>query len=104
MKKMKILLIIILCLVLVIIGYKFIKSHIPVKINEEILGENSRIVPTSQINKIDNGLSTVKYDGDYGFDKFISHGGASSDKEVINFLTQNISKEFSNVEPTDNKF
>lgn len=104
MKKMKILLIIIICLVLVIIGYRFIKNHIPVTINEEILGENNRIRPTTQINKIDNGLSTVRYDGDYGFDNFISHGGASSDKEVINFLIQNISKGFSNIEGANDKF
>lgn len=44
----------------------------------------------SEIIEIETGLSSVTFEGDYGFDKFISEGGASSDKEVINFLKNNL--------------
>ncbi len=36
---------------------------------------------------LDEGLSTVRYDGDYGFDAFLSQGGASSDRGVLEFFT-----------------
>lgn len=48
------------------------------------------IIPTEKITKLEDGLSTVRYEGDYGFDEFLSGGGASSDKEVIGFLTKNL--------------
>lgn len=38
--------------------------------------------------ELEDGLSAVKYDGDYGFDEFIRQGGASSDAEVAAFLAQ----------------
>ena len=40
--------------------------------------------------ELEKGFSAVRYDGDYGFDEFLSGGGASSDKEVIGFLTENL--------------
>ena len=48
------------------------------------------ITPTSEIVKLEDGLSSVRYDGDYGFDQFLKNGGASSDSKVMNFLTQNL--------------
>jgi len=40
---------------------------------------------TSEVTKLADGLSTVKYEGDYGFDKFLMQGGASSDTEVVSY-------------------
>lgn len=48
------------------------------------------IVPTEKIVELEDGLSAVRYEGDYGFDKFLSGGGASSDREVIQYLTENL--------------
>lgn len=48
------------------------------------------IVPTEKIAELEDGLSTVRYEGDYGFDEFLSRGGASSDREVIGYLTENL--------------
>lgn len=45
---------------------------------------------SSEIELLEDGLSFVYFEGDYGFDKYINEGGASSDKEVINFLKDNV--------------
>ncbi len=48
------------------------------------------VLLTNEIRELENGLSAVKYEGDYGFDAFLSAGGASSDREVIGFLAENL--------------
>ncbi len=48
------------------------------------------MVPSEKITELEEGLSAVRYEGDYGFDEFLSDGGASTDKEVIKFLTENL--------------
>lgn len=48
------------------------------------------VTPTTKIEKLKDGLSSVRYEGDYGFDEFLSNGGASSDGEVIGFLKENL--------------
>lgn len=48
------------------------------------------IEPTSQIVKMEEAFSAVRRDGDYGFDAFLAQGGASSDADVMSFLTENL--------------
>lgn len=48
------------------------------------------IVLTDEIIKLTDGFSAVRYSGDYGFDLFLDQGGASSDSEVVSFLTDNV--------------
>lgn len=48
------------------------------------------ITPTSEITQLEEGFSTVRYDRDYGFDEFLSQGGASSDGEVVKYLAENL--------------
>ncbi len=48
------------------------------------------IVPKEKITELEDGLSAVRYEGDYGFDEFLSRGGASSDGEVIRYLAENM--------------
>ncbi len=48
------------------------------------------VLLTNEIRELENGLSAVKYEGDYAFDAFLSAGGASSDREVIGFLAENL--------------
>lgn len=43
---------------------------------------------SEKIQNLENGFSYVSYDGDYGFEQFIEDGGASSDSEVMEFLTR----------------
>ena len=48
--------------------------------------DTGSIVLSSEVMQLENGLSAVEYQGDDGFDMFISQGGASSDEEVVAFL------------------
>ncbi|MCM1272917.1 MAG: linear amide C-N hydrolase [Clostridium sp.] len=43
-----------------------------------------------EVVPLTNGLSAVAYDGDYGFDEFLHEGGASTDAEVVSFLSENV--------------
>lgn len=45
---------------------------------------------TADIMQLENGLTAVKYKGDYGFEEFLAKGGASSDGDVVKYLTQNV--------------
>lgn len=47
------------------------------------------IQPTTQITIIEDGFSMVRHEGDYGFEAFLSAGGADSDGAVVQFLVQN---------------
>lgn len=42
----------------------------------------------SKIKKLEKDFSYVRFNGDYGFEDFISRGGAYSDKEVVEFLAE----------------
>ncbi len=53
----------------------------------------SSIELTEQIKQLESGLSAVKYEGDYGFEEFLADGGASSDDDVVNFLSQRLFSE-----------
>lgn len=45
---------------------------------------------TADIMQLENGMSAVKYEGDYGFEEFLTNGGASSDEDVVKYLSQNV--------------
>lgn len=46
------------------------------------------------IQKLDDGLWSMEYRGDYGFDDFLAQGGASSDAEMGDYLAAYISHGF----------
>lgn len=50
-------------------------------------GKAEVITPGTEIRQIENGLSAVRYDGDYWFSQFLEQGGAPSDSEVVRFIT-----------------
>lgn len=52
--------------------------------------DETGITLTEEITELEEGFSAVRYDGDYGFDRFLSEGGASSDQEVVSYLTENL--------------
>ena len=52
-----------------------------------------RITPTSEITELEAGLSTVRYEGDYGFDTFLEQGGAGSDTDVAAYITSLLAQE-----------
>lgn len=49
-----------------------------------------KVQPTTEITELEDGLSTVRYDEDYKFDDFLNQGGASSDNELVKFLSDSI--------------
>lgn len=63
-------------------------SFIPNNSNMEL--ESPEISLSSEVTNLAEGISAVKYEGAYGFDEFLSQGGASSDAEVVSYLTTNV--------------
>lgn len=58
---------------------------------KQIGNDNFTVIePTVKITELESGLSTVRYDEDYGFDQFISQGGASSDEDLVSFISDQI--------------
>ena len=51
-----------------------------------------RVTPTEEIKELEDGLSVVRYEGNYGFDVFLEQGGADSDAGVAQFLMDSLSK------------
>lgn len=58
-----------------------------------------QIAAAGSIQKLGDGLYTMEYNGDYGFDDFLEQGGADSDAAVGAYLTEFISHGFYRVEP-----
>lgn len=54
---------------------------------------SSRISPDEKITKLKNGLSVVRYEGDYGFGGFLKQGGAASDEEVVKYVSDQLSSD-----------
>ncbi len=52
--------------------------------------EMNEINVTDEITEIEKGLSVAEYKGDYKFDLFLDQGGASSDRDVLSFLMNNL--------------
>jgi hypothetical protein len=65
---------------------------------------NSEVEVTTKETKLEDGLSAVRHNGDYGFDQFLENGGASSDGEVVQFLADNLMSEASSLEFADKAF
>lgn len=51
---------------------------------------NEAMALTEEIVLLEDGFSAVRYDGDYGFENFISRGGAASDSAVVEYLANNL--------------
>lgn len=56
------------------------------------------IKAANSIEKLENGLYSMEYNGDYGFDEFLARGGAASDSEVAKFLASFLSHGFYKME------
>ena len=65
--------------------------------NEEVSGPASFVAVSSKIQELESGFSAVRYDGDYGFGRFLEQGGANSDQEVLRFLVNEFLAEVEGV-------
>lgn len=45
------------------------------------------IEPDTKIQLLEEGLSVIRFEGNYGFDAYLKQGGASSDNEVVEYLS-----------------
>nr|WP_290462507.1 C45 family peptidase [Acutalibacter muris] len=52
-------------------------------------------VPASEVTQLEGGLSTIRFEGNSGFDEFLSQGGAASDGEVAGYLTSLVKENIS---------
>ena len=59
--------------------------------------EQAAMILSEKITELTDGLSAVRYTGDYGFDEFLAGGGASSDAEVVSFLMESGIADFGNL-------
>lgn len=48
------------------------------------------VTPTSSLRKLEDGMSVIQYDEDYGFQGFLDQGGASTDDDVIQYLMEHV--------------
>lgn len=57
-------------------------------LQEETMTDASDAISlNSEITELEKGFQAVKFEGNDGFEEFLSQGGASSDSEVVNFLS-----------------
>ena len=56
------------------------------------------IKAANSIEKLEDGLYAMEYDGDYGFDDFLSQGGAASDGQLTGYLVSYLSRGFYKIE------
>ncbi len=54
----------------------------------------TQLTAANTIEKLDEGLWSMEYKGDYGFDGFLSQGGASSDAAMADYITSFLSHGF----------
>lgn len=66
-------------------------------VNSEFTTEKNNIssITANQITELEKGFSSSNFSGDGGFEEFLSQGGASSDKDVVEFLSTKISADIS---------
>ena len=50
----------------------------------------TEVIPAADITELEEGLSAVRYDGDYGFAGFLAQGGAVSDRGVVEYLAADL--------------
>lgn len=97
-KRNKYFLLVIVLLVLMMIGVSIFQrfyghgnKNDVIKYSKEVGNDNLTVIePTVKITELESGLTTVRYDEDYGFDQFISQGGASSDEDLVSFISNQI--------------
>ena len=58
----------------------------------------TQIKAANSIEKLEDGLYSMEYRGDYGFDKFLAEGGADSDAALADYLVSFLSHGFYKVE------
>ncbi|MBO5245713.1 MAG: hypothetical protein J6B28_00445, partial [Eubacterium sp.] len=53
-----------------------------------------KVTAAMTVEKLEDGLYTMCYEGDYGFDAYMEQGGAGSSEEMANYITSFLSNGF----------
>ena len=61
----------------------------------------TQLIAANSIEKLDDGLWSMEYKGDYGFDEFLTQGGAASDAEMVEYIVSFLSHGFWNSDTSD---
>ena len=59
--------------------------------------KNQVITFGTEVAALEDGLSAVQHIGDYGFEEFLSQGGAATDDAVVEYLTKNLFSDLPNM-------
>lgn len=62
---------------------------------------DSRIAAARSITKLDDGLYTMTYKGDYGFDEYLARGGAATDADMASFIAGFLMRGFTSAATPD---
>lgn len=62
------------------------------------------VSPAMTLHQLKDDLSVIRYDDDYGFQRFLDMGGASSDQEVLQYLMDHELSGVSGLQFLDNLF
>ncbi len=57
------------------------------KMESEESGSEEMVTLSEDVTELEDGLCAVRFEGNDGFEKFLEQGGASSDREVVRYLT-----------------
>lgn len=58
------------------------------------LMNDARIAAARSVTRLDDGLYTMTYKGDYGFDEYLAQGGAATDAEMAQYIAAFLMKGF----------
>lgn len=61
----------------------------------------TQLTAANSIEKLDDGLWSMEYKGDYGFDEFLAQGGAASDGEMAEYIACFLSHGFWKTDASD---
>lgn len=66
------------------------QSRDETEINGNTSDVTGTVIVTEKMTELESGLLAVRQDDSYGFSEFLEQGGASSDAEVVDFLTNHL--------------
>lgn len=76
-------------IVLIVLSVIVVLAGILAIVGWSMFGE--KITAARSVKKLEDGLYYMEYSGDYGFDEFLKKGGASTDEEMAEYITEFLS-------------
>lgn len=77
---------------LIVVAVLAVLVLVPVVVGGVLFGEI--FAATNSVKKLENGLYSLEFVGDYGFDQFLERGGATNPDELAVYITEFLSRGF----------